>query len=122
MKVTLEQLYKANGAIKRLMLEPVPVKIANQFKDLFLDELNQWYEQIENKHLSLIKEYGTIDENQNLEFDGDSQKKFLKDFSEYLKECIHVEWEPVHMNDLGKNTKISVRDLEDISFLIDCDE
>ena len=71
MKLTLEQLYKANGAIKRLMNEPVPVRVAKQFKELFLGEMNTYYEQIEAKHMSLIRKYGNIDEKNNLEFDED---------------------------------------------------
>ena len=122
MKLTLEQLYKANGAIKRLMNEPVPVRVAKQFKELFLGEMNTYYEQIEAKHMSLIRKYGNIDEKNNLEFDEDAQKKFLEKFSEYLSETIQVEWNPVSLTDLGKNTKISVRDLDDISFLVDTDE
>ena len=122
MKLKLEQLYRANGAIKRLLLQPVPISVARKFKKIFLEDLNSHYVEIEKKHVELITKYGKVDEDGNQEFDHDSQKEFLKEFSEYLAETIHIEWEPISLDDLGDTTKISTRDLEDMSFLIDEDE
>ena len=78
-----------------------------------LNTLNSEVKLVEEQRLKLVKQYsedGNTVSDQNKEV-------FVKEFSEFLNDEIEVTWEPIEVDSLGDNIKLSVSDLSKINYL-----
>jgi hypothetical protein len=112
MKVRLIDIYSSVSVLNKLIEEPLPTKISFKLMKL-LNVLNAEVKLVEDQRLKLVKQYasdGTVVSEENKEL-------FLKEFSEFLNEEIDVSWEPIEVDTLGDNMKLSVADLAKIQYL-----
>ena len=112
MKVRLIDIYSSVTVLNKLVEEPLPTKISFKLMKL-LNTLNSEVKLVEEQRLKLVKQYsedGNMVSEQNKEV-------FVKEFSEFLNDEIEVVWEPIEVETLGDNIKISVADLSKIQYL-----
>lgn len=112
MKVKLIEVYGSVSALNKLMEEPLPAKISFKLMKL-LSLLNNEVKMIEEQRLKLIKQYstdgiGVADENKEV---------FVKEFTDFLNDELDLNWEPISIDSLGENLKLSVADLTKIQYL-----
>jgi len=112
MKVRLIDIYGSVSVLNKLVEEPLPTKISFKLMKL-LNTLNSEVKLVEEQRLKLVKQYsedGNTVSDQNKEV-------FVKEFSEFLNDEIEVTWEPIEVDSLGDNIKLSVSDLSKINYL-----
>lgn len=112
MKVKLIEIYGSVSTLNKLIEEPLPAKVSFKLMKL-LNQLNNEVKLVEDQRLKLVKQYskdGTSVADENKEV-------FVKEFSEFLNEEIDVAWQPITIDTLGENLKLSVTDLSKIQYL-----
>ena len=112
MKVRLIDIYSSVTVLNKLVEEPLPTKISFKLMKL-LNTLNSEVKLVEEQRLKLVKQYSedgnTVSEKNKV--------VFVKEFSEFLNDDIEVAWEPIEVETLGDNIKLSVADLSKIQYL-----
>jgi hypothetical protein len=112
MKVRLIDIYSSVTVLNKLVEEPLPTKISFKLMKL-LNTLNSEVKLVEEQRLKLVKQYSedgnTVSEK--------NKEVFVKEFSEFLNDDIEVAWEPIEVETLGDNIKLSVADLSKIQYL-----
>jgi len=112
MKVKLIDVYTSVSVLNKLIEEPLPTKVSFKLMKL-LNVLNGEVKLVEEQRVKLIKQYssdGTTVSEEN-------KDSFVKEFSDFLNEDIEIPWEPVEIDGLGDNMKLSVSDLAKIQYL-----
>ncbi len=112
MKVRLIDIYNSVSVLNKLVEEPLPTKTSFKLMKL-LNILNAEVKLVEDQRVKLIKQYsmdGTTVSEQNKE-------NFIKEFTDFLNDEVEVQWEPVEIDNLGDNLKLSVADLSKIQYL-----
>jgi hypothetical protein len=112
MKVKLIDVYASVPVLNKLIDEPLPTKISYKFMKL-LNVLNGEVKLVEDQRLKLVKQYS---EDGSIVSD-EKKEQFLKEFSTFLDVEIEVDWEPLNIDTLGDNLKLSVVDLAKLHYL-----
>ena len=112
MKVRLIDIYNSVSVLNKLVEEPLPTKVSFKLMKL-LNALNAEVKLVEDQRMKLIKQHST-DGNTVAE---ENKEKFIKEFSDFLNDEVEMQWEPVEVENLGDNLKLSVMDLAKVQYL-----
>ena len=118
MKVKLGQIFAANPILGKLVEQQLPIRVAYRLTRL-ITRLNEEYYALDSQRIKLLEEYGTpVDgvEGQ-FQFTPENQAKFQEQFNELLSEDVELDWQPISIDDLGRQTNLSVKELSSIGFL-----
>jgi glycyl-tRNA synthetase alpha subunit len=121
MKVTLRNIYGASNILALLVEQKLPIRVAFRLTRL-ITRLNEEYTNLDTTRKKLVEEYGDIIKesdpaNPSYNFTQENQQKFAEDFENLLQEEVEIEWETISFDDLGKDTTLSVRELNSIGFI-----
>tara|TARA_Y100001963_G_scaffold160166_1_gene268533 strand:+ start:3964 stop:4380 length:417 start_codon:yes stop_codon:yes gene_type:complete len=118
MKVKLGQIYAANPILGKLVEQQLPIRVAYRLTRL-ITKLNDEYDALDTSRIKLLEEYGTpVDgvEGQ-FQFTPENQVSFQEEFNNLLSEDVDLDWQPISIDDLGRQTNLSVKELSSIGFL-----
>ena len=118
MKVKLGQIYAANPILGKLVEQQLPIRVAYRLTRL-ITKLNEEYDALDQSRIKLLEEYGTpVDgvEGQ-FQFSPENQVTFQDEFNALLSEDVELDWQPISIDDLGRQTNLSVKELSSIGFL-----
>ncbi len=118
MRVKLGQIYAANPILGKLVEQQLPIRVAYRLTRL-ITKLNEEYDALDSSRIKLLEEYGTpVDgvEGQ-FQFTPENQVTFQDEFNNLLSEDVDLDWQPISIDDLGRQTNLSVKELSSIGFL-----
>ncbi len=119
MKITYEQLYRSYPVFKHMLDQSLPINTALKFQNL-MENINTHLKEIENIQSELILKYGEDGEDDNsVEIPEDKRDEFLKELKNSLKKEIVITWDLLKLEQLGEHLAISIRDLDNISYLLE---
>ena len=58
-----------------------------------------------------------IEQTGQFQFTPENQVKFQEQFNDLLSEDVDLDWQPISIDDLGRQTNLSVKELSSIGFL-----
>jgi uncharacterized protein with von Willebrand factor type A (vWA) domain len=112
MKVKLIEVYSSVATLNKLIEEPLPARVSFKLMKL-LNQLNAEVKLVEDQRLKLVKQYSedgsTVSDT--------NKDSFIQEFTEFLNDDIDLAWEPIEIDALGENIKLSVTDLSKMQYL-----
>jgi len=98
--------------------QPLPIQTALKFQKL-VENINPHLKQIEHNQSELIEKYSEDNGDGSVEIPKNKRNKFIKELETSLKPEITITWDLLKMSQLGEHIAISVRDLDNISYLLE---
>lgn len=125
MNIKLDNLANILEGMNILLQKELPIKISyklSRLNKILFDE----YQQFEESRKKLIDKYGNKDSDGNLitqddlvQFSEENRALFINEFSDLLDIDVHINFDPININEL-EDIKISPLDLLKLdSFIID---
>lgn len=125
MNIKLDNLANILEGMNILLQKELPIKISYKLSRLN-KILSDEYQQFEESRKKLIDKYGNKDSDGNLitqddlvQFSEENRALFINEFSDLLDIDVHINFDPININEL-EDIKISPLDLLKLdSFIID---
>ncbi len=100
MKVTLDTLFDAHPAFELLGRQFFSVSKIIPARNLF-EEVNTHYLAIADKQRELLEFYGKKKESGEYDIEDEKKPFYEKELSEFLAAEVELDWEPIHVEELG---------------------
>lgn len=116
-KVTIAELLNSQGALARLMAQPVAARLSFALARV-LRGVNTELETFNSTRLELCKKHGTLQEGrQSYEFEGDSRAAFEAEYAELLKGDVQLPFDAIPIEAL-ELVAIPAADAHSLSWLV----
>jgi len=122
MKVRLIEIKLIENSLNKLMEANLNVKIAYKLSKL-LKKIGQELQDLEENRIRLVKKYSNDAENdKEMKVADDKVDEFQKEFNVLLNVEVDVPFEPISIDDLGDDIKLTPIDIIRLGNIISCDE
>lgn len=116
MLLKLNEIKNLKDPLKELVDKEIPVKTAYKFLKL-VKAVEQEVIDIEQMRIKMVKNYGEIKEDGKIIVTEENQKKFLKEYEDFMKTEVDLDIPDICIDDLG-DINISVNSLSNLEVIL----
>lgn len=109
MTITLGEIFTAKAPITKLMNQSLPLKASYRLSKM-VDKLNEEYNRINDFQKKTMLKYGS-EKDGIIQVDEDKAEDYRKEFEELLEEEIELPFDPIGIELLGTEAKLSAMEM-----------